>query len=69
MAVVEVTSMNVVQDDSDIVRLREFGDEGLAQALGAHHDRLERIVDLRLDPRLAGRVDAVDVLQEAFLEA
>ena len=34
-----------------------------------HHDRLERIVDLRLDPRLAGRVDAADVLQEAFLEA
>jgi hypothetical protein len=33
------------------------------KALGAHHDRLERIVDLRLDPRLAGRVDAADVLE------
>jgi len=55
--------------DSDISRLQNEGDEGLAEALATHYERLERIVDLRLDPRLAGRVDAADVLQEAFLEA
>lgn len=34
-----------------------------------HRDRLRRMVDLRLDRRLAGRVDASDVLQEAYLDA
>jgi RNA polymerase sigma-70 factor (ECF subfamily) len=61
--------MEMVVEDAGISRLRDSGDEGLAEALAAHHERLERIVDLRLDPRLAGRVDAADVLQEAFLEA
>jgi RNA polymerase sigma-70 factor (ECF subfamily) len=31
--------------------------------------RLRRMVELRLDPRVAGRVDASDVLQEAYLDA
>ena len=61
--------MEVVHEDSDIVRLRDSGEDGLAAALAAHHDRLERIVDLRIDPRLAARVDPADVLQETFLEA
>jgi RNA polymerase sigma-70 factor (ECF subfamily) len=40
------------------------------QALVApHHDRLRRMVALRLDPRLQGRVDPSDVLQESYLEA
>lgn len=32
-------------------------------------ERLQRMVHFRLDPRLVGRIDAEDVLQEAFLEA
>lgn len=31
--------------------------------------RLRRMVELRLDPRLQGRVDASDVIQEAYLSA
>ena len=46
---------------------------GDARAWGAllmgHHDRLTRMVACRLDPRLRGRVDAADVIQEAYLEA
>jgi RNA polymerase sigma-70 factor (ECF subfamily) len=34
-----------------------------------HRERLRRMVQLRLDLRLQGRVDASDVLQEALLEA
>jgi RNA polymerase sigma-70 factor (ECF subfamily) len=34
-----------------------------------HHARLRRMVALRMDPRLQGRVDPSDVLQEAYLEA
>jgi RNA polymerase sigma-70 factor (ECF subfamily) len=37
--------------------------------LERHHDRLRRMVALRLDHRLRGRVDASDVLQEAYLDA
>jgi RNA polymerase sigma-70 factor, ECF subfamily len=45
------------------------GDEEALRALfAAHHDRLKRMVHLRLSRRLAGRVDDSDVLQEAFIE-
>src|SRR5262245_28706482 len=33
-----------------------------------HYDRLRRLVHLRLDHRLRGRLDPSDVLQDAFLE-
>jgi RNA polymerase sigma-70 factor (ECF subfamily) len=37
--------------------------------LAQHRERLRRMVALRLDRRLQSRVDASDVVQEAFLEA
>jgi RNA polymerase sigma-70 factor, ECF subfamily len=37
--------------------------------LTGHRDRLRRMVALRLDDRLRGRIDPSDVIQEAFLEA
>src|SRR5262249_3710770 len=33
-----------------------------------HHDRLRRMIRLRMDHRLQGRLDPSDVLQEAYLE-
>ncbi len=51
--------------------LRRAG-EGDGPALGAlfdrHRDRLRRMVQIRMDRRLRGRLDASDVLQEAYLE-
>lgn len=41
----------------------------LGEVLERHQERLTRIVRLRLDRRLQGRVDPTDVVQEAFLEA
>jgi RNA polymerase sigma-70 factor (ECF subfamily) len=41
----------------------------LGEFLSAHRDRLRRMVALRLDERLRGRIDPSDVIQEAFLEA
>ena len=35
----------------------------------AHRERLHRVVAMRLNPRLRGRVDPADVVQEAFVEA
>jgi RNA polymerase sigma-70 factor (ECF subfamily) len=43
--------------------------EGWNRILAAHHERLRRMVAVRLDPRLQGRVDPSDVLQETYLEA
>jgi RNA polymerase sigma-70 factor (ECF subfamily) len=39
------------------------------ELLTRHKERLRRMVALRLDQRLQGRLDASDVLQEAYLEA
>jgi RNA polymerase sigma-70 factor (ECF subfamily) len=43
--------------------------ESLVAALEEHRARLRRLVDLRLDHRVRGRVDASDVIQETQIEA
>jgi RNA polymerase sigma-70 factor (ECF subfamily) len=37
--------------------------------LTANQERLLRMVAFRMDPRLSGRIDAADIVQEAFVEA
>src|SRR5262245_772787 len=60
-------------NSTDTVRLIELARAGDAVALNAifehSRDRLRRMVEVRLDRRLQSRIDADDVLQEAFLEA
>src|SRR5262245_11467760 len=57
-------------EPSELLRRAGAGDTAaLGELLEGHRRRLRRMVRLRLDPRLQGRVDASDVLQEAFLEA
>ncbi len=51
-----------------IERLRGGDRRALAALLDRHRDGLRRMVELRLDPRLRARLDASDVLQEAFLD-
>jgi RNA polymerase sigma-70 factor (ECF subfamily) len=41
----------------------------LERALAEHRARLRRMVSLRMDRRLQGRVDPSDVIQEAYLDA
>lgn len=57
----------------DLTRLEKQAAEGDQQAfnllLKRHRGRLRRMVQLRLDRRLQGRVDPSDVIQDAFLEA
>ncbi len=54
----------------DIVARAAAGDrEAIVELLGHYRDRLKRMVELRLDPRLQGRVDASDVIQEGYLDA
>lgn len=52
------------------VRRAAAGDrEAWDDLLNTHRARLRRIVALRLDRRLRGRLDPSDVIQEAFLDA
>ncbi len=54
---------------SELLRRAGEGDQQAAGDLFFRHgDRLRRMVQLRMDRRLQGRLDASDVLQEAYLE-
>jgi RNA polymerase sigma-70 factor (ECF subfamily) len=56
-------------DEADLLRRAKAGDQ---QALGLlfarYRDRLRKLVALRLDRRLSGRIDTSDVLQDAYLD-
>jgi RNA polymerase sigma-70 factor (ECF subfamily) len=59
-------------NSAESVALIERARAGDRQALGAlfarHRDRLRRLVEMRLDSRLQARLDASDVVQDAYLE-
>jgi RNA polymerase sigma-70 factor (ECF subfamily) len=51
------------------LRLNDGDTEALARLFSISWQRLHRMVHFRLDPRLRGRVDSDDILQEAYLAA
>src|SRR5437773_1117478 len=54
--------------NEELLDAAKGGDEpALAALVERHRDRLERMVQLRMDSRLQGRVDPADVLQDAYL--
>src|SRR5262245_48210617 len=56
-------------DSEELLRRTQSGDQqALAELFGRYRDRLRRMVRLRLDRRLHGRLDPSDVLQEAYLD-
>ncbi len=56
-------------EDEALARVRREGQSALASEFMRQRHRLRRMIEVRLDRRVATRVDASDVLQEAFLEA
>jgi RNA polymerase sigma-70 factor (ECF subfamily) len=60
-------------DPDDLAPLRDRVQAGdhhaLGELFGRHRGRLLKMVQLRLDRRLRGRLDPEDVVQEAFLDA
>jgi RNA polymerase sigma-70 factor (ECF subfamily) len=54
--------------DPLIERLRAGDKRALVELFQHHRERLRRMVQLRMDWRLQSRLDASDVLQEAFLD-
>jgi len=60
----------VHESDNDLLGRAAAGDRGAwGDLLVRHRERLRRMVSLRLDHRLQGRLDPSDVVQEAYLEA
>jgi RNA polymerase sigma-70 factor (ECF subfamily) len=56
-------------DDRELLRRALDGDEAaLATLFHGYRDRLRKMIRLRLDRRLSGRVDTSDVLQDAYLD-
>jgi RNA polymerase sigma-70 factor (ECF subfamily) len=55
--------------DEGLRRAADGDGQALGILLAQHRDRLRRMVALRLDRRLQGRIDPSDVIQETFLEA
>lgn len=54
--------------DGEIQRLRTGGIEATAELFSSYRNQLLRMVEFRLDRRLYGRIDAGDILQEAYME-
>jgi RNA polymerase sigma-70 factor (ECF subfamily) len=60
---------NSSETDQLLERLAAGDREVWGDILARHRQRLRWMVALRLDPRLQGRIDPSDVIQEAFLTA
>jgi RNA polymerase sigma-70 factor (ECF subfamily) len=59
-------------DSHELDLLRQAGEGGshcLQELFARYQNRLKRMVKLRLDPRVQGRIDPSDVVQEAYLES
>ncbi len=56
-------------DTQDLLDRAKQGEAGAVERLlDTHREPLRRMIGLRLDPALAGRVDASDIVQEVMLE-
>ncbi|CAN5180307.1 sigma-70 family RNA polymerase sigma factor [soil metagenome] len=57
-------------DEPELLTRLQSGDQpALAVLYDRYRDKLRRMVQVRLDPRLKGRVAPSDVLQEAYIDA
>jgi RNA polymerase sigma-70 factor (ECF subfamily) len=56
-------------EDAELLARAQAGDTTAVEAIFAlHRDRLRRMVELRLDQRVQGRIDASDVVQDAYVD-
>lgn len=61
---------NAAPDTDELLRRAEHGDGQARQAvLVRHRERLKQMIAVRLDRRLAARVDPSDIVQDVLLEA
>jgi RNA polymerase sigma-70 factor (ECF subfamily) len=56
-------------ETEELRQLAAGGSAAVAELFSQYEERLRRMIYVRLDKRLLGRVDPADVLQESYLEA
>jgi RNA polymerase sigma-70 factor, ECF subfamily len=63
--------VNILSSETNRLLKRAAAGDGAewGRLLEQHRARLRRMVALRLDPRVQGRIDASDVIQETYVEA
>lgn len=62
-----MTDENSTNDE--LLERAAVGDEAaMVELFGQHRDRLHRMITLRMDQRMRARVDASDVLQDAYVD-
>jgi RNA polymerase sigma-70 factor, ECF subfamily len=66
---VAMSRKGTTETDAHLARALAGDEPAFATLFDAQRDRLRRLVRLRLDRRLSGRVDSDDILQEAYIEA
>jgi len=57
------------QHTGELVLLQSRGEEAVAELFDRYRQKLLRMITLRLDGRIVGKVDAEDILQDAFVES
>jgi len=57
-----------VHDADELCQLRSRGEEAVAELMERYRDKLLRMIAVRLDRRVLGKVDCEDILQDAFVE-
>jgi RNA polymerase sigma-70 factor, ECF subfamily len=65
---ITMTDQDEPEDHDLLVRLDGGDEQALTDLFTRHRERLRRMIRLRLDRRLQGRIDSSDVLQDAYLE-
>src|SRR5947207_3433296 len=61
-------AMDPAAQSRALVRARSGDEDALSALFAAHHARLVRMIELRLDASLRRRLDPCDIVQEAWLE-
>jgi RNA polymerase sigma-70 factor (ECF subfamily) len=55
--------------EGELELLRRGGDDAVAELVGHYREKLLRMIAIRMDRRIVGKVDANDILQDAFVVA
>jgi len=57
-----------IEHADELFRLRSGREQAVAELFSQYRVKLQRMIAFRLDRRIVGKVDADDILQDAFLE-
>ena len=69
-SVADSSELPSLEQSLELVRRARAGErDALGELLTRYQDRLRRIIQIRLGPRLRGRIESMDIVQNAFVVA